>query len=255
MNKRELNKILKKHLIWTKGEGGACANLRGANLRVANLWSANLWGADLRGANLCGADLRGANLCGADLWSANLWSADLRGADLRGADLRGANLCGADLTGADLTGANLRSANLCGADLTGANLRGTNLTGTNLTGANLTDTNGIKTAKDYLSQFERNERGIYVYKVFGTFYRPPDYWKIKPGFFLEETVNPERNTMCGSGVNFATLDWIKRNCVDKSEIWKCLIIWEDMADVVVPFNTDGKARCHRLQLIEIVEEK
>ena len=37
MNKRELNKILKKHLIWTKGEGGACANLRGANLRVANL--------------------------------------------------------------------------------------------------------------------------------------------------------------------------------------------------------------------------
>jgi len=32
-------------------------------------------------------------------------------------------------------------------------------------------------------------------------------------------------------------------------------LWEDLADVVVPYNTDGKARCARLQLIEPLEKK
>ena len=142
----------------------------------------------------------------------------------------------ADLTRADLTDANLRDANLRSADLT--------------------NSKGLKTAKEFLSQFERTEKGVYVFKTFGAYNDPPNYWKIEPGSFIEEVVNPDRCTECGSGVNFATLDWIKDDSpANQLPVWKCLIHWEDMADVVVPYNTDGKARCARLQLIEVVDEQ
>ena len=150
----------------------------------------------------------------------------------------------ADLRGANLSDADLRGANLIRADLSGADLRGANLSGAK----------GLKIAKDYLSQFERAKNGIYVYKTFGAYQAPPDYWIIEPKSFIEEVVNPDRCTECGSGVNFATLDWIKSNSETKNlPIWKCLIYWDDMADVVVPYMTDGKARCARLQLIEVVK--
>ena len=155
----------------------------------------------------------------------------------------------ADLSRANLSRANLRSADLRSADLSGADLRSAVLSG-----VDLSNSKGLKTAKVYLSQFETTEEGIYVFKTFGAYKSSPDYWKIKPNLFIEEVVNPDRCTECGSGINFATLDWIKTDSEACSKsIWKCLIHWEDMADVVVPYNTDGKARCARLQLIEIVE--
>ena len=67
--KEELNKILRKHLLWLIGDpAGERADLYGANLR-----GADLRGADLRGADLSGADLYGANLYGANLYGANLY--------------------------------------------------------------------------------------------------------------------------------------------------------------------------------------
>jgi len=73
---------------------------------------------------------------------------------------------------------------------------------------------------------------------------------------LTESVNPTRTDVCGSGVNVATLDWIKREWDDPfaSPIWKCRIRWIDLADAVVPYNTDGKFRAARVELIETVED-
>ena len=143
---------------------------------------------------------------------------------------------GADLIGANLIGADLRRADLSGADLSGAK--------------------GITVAKSYLYQFEKDKNGIIVYKAIGnTCYIAPTHWDIKKGAFLEEVVNPLRTMDCGSGVNFATLEWIRKAFKDRDiTVWKCRILWEDMADVVVPYNTDGKARCARLQLIEPLKE-
>jgi hypothetical protein len=150
--------------------------------------------------------------------------------------------------------ANLEDANLVRANLEDANLVRANLGGANLGGANLSNSKGLAVAKEYLSQFKRTKDGIYVYKTFGAYKTPPDYWKIEPKSFIEEIVNPDRCTECGSGVNFATLEWVMKNGEgDQRDIWQCLIHWEDMADVVVPFGTDGKARCARLQLIKIVK--
>ena len=149
------------------------------------------------------------------------------------------------LRGSDLHGCNLRYSNLSNSDLHGSDLCDANLSGAK----------GIATAKDYLSQFEKDSEGIIVYKAIGnTYHSSPTYWDIKPLSFLEEVVNPSRTVDCSSGVNFATLDWIKKN-FEGTTIWKCRILWEDLADVVVPYNTDGKARCARLQLIEPLKEK
>lgn len=112
MNKKQIQKIVKEHEKWIRGEGGEKANLAGANLMKANLAGINLEGADLKGAKLVGAKLMDANLKEANLVEANLVEANLEGASLMYANLEGANLMYANLTYADLEGANLKRANL-----------------------------------------------------------------------------------------------------------------------------------------------
>ena len=153
-------------------------------------------------------------------------------ADLHGADLSRANLSDADLHGADLSRANLSRADLCNA--------------------NLSDAKNLLSAINFLdSHFERTENGYIVYKTFGGMYAHPERWKIKPDSIIDEIVNPERQSDCGCGINVAPLQWVKDNY--KGEIWKCLIEWPWLAGVIVPFNTDGKIRCERVRLIEIVK--
>jgi uncharacterized protein YjbI with pentapeptide repeats len=210
-------------------------------------------GANLRLADLCGADLRLADLSGADLCGADLRLADLSGADLCGATLSGADLSEADLSGAKLSGANLQGTNLRLADLSGAKLSGAALSDATLSRADLSGTVGVKSQSEWIAEnFEATGDGYVVYKAFGaTDYSPPTHWEIAPGMSLAEVCNPDRATACGSGVNFATLEW----CVAKyphAAIWRCLINWRDLPGVVVPFDADGKARCERLTLLEPV---
>jgi len=173
-------------------------------------------------ANLSEGNFRWANLRGA-----NLQEADLRWADLRDADLRNA-----DLRNADLRNADLRRANLSEADLSGVM--------------------GLAVSCDYLSKLERINEGYIVYKRIGnTSFKIKNSWVIEPGSVLEETVNPTRTQLCGCGVNFGTLEWCKKTYTE-SDLWKCLLRFEDLADTIVPYNTDGKARCARLTLIEKV---
>ena len=208
--------------------------------------------ADLSGADLSDADLRRANLSGADLRRA-----DLRRANLSGADLRRANLSGADLSGADLSDADLRRANLSGADLSGADLRRADLSGADLRRANLSDANlsgskGLLDAINYMeAHFERTDEGYIVYKTFGENYSAPELWKIEPGEIIEETVNCDRTTECGCGINVAPLEWVRRN--GRNQPYKLLIRWEWLTGVVVPYNTDGKIRCSKAQIIEAVK--
>ena len=201
---------------------------------------------------LSDADLSGANLRGADLSDANLRGADLSDADLSGANLRGADLSGADLSGADLSGADLSGADLSDADLSGANLSGANLRGANLSGADLSGSQGLLDAINYMeSHFERTDEGYIVYKTFGENYSAPESWKIEPGEIIEETVNCDRTTECGCGINVAPLEWVRRNGCNQP--YKLLIRWEWLPGVVVPYNTDGKIRCSKAQILEAVE--
>ena len=144
--------------------------------------------------------------------------------------------------------------NLRGADLSDANLSDANLSGADLSDADLSDAKGLLNAAEFLSKFEADELGIIVYKRIGdaTSYAVASHWKIASGEFLTEVPNPNRQNDCGCGVNFATLEWCKHEYIF-ADLWKCRIRFIDLADVVVPFRTDGKARCARLELLEKIE--
>ncbi len=230
------------------------ADLSGADLSGANLSRADLSGADLSGANLSGADLSRADLSWANLSGADLSRANLSGADLSWANLSGADLSRADLSRADLSGADLSWANLSGANLSRANLSRANLSWANLSGADLSRAKGILDPTDYLiAHFERDPagRGFFAYKTFNCNYPAPPDWKIEVGSVISEVVCPDRAADCGSGINVATLEWVRGRSA--APIWRLLIRWEWLPGVVVPFHTDGKIRCGRAELLGIVD--
>ena len=213
MTAEELEKVLDAHKLYLNRQKGGSA-------------------ADLSGADLHGADLSGANLSGANLSGADLSGADLSGADLSKANLRWANLSVADLHWADLHWADLRVADLREANLSGAG--------------------GLLPTVNYLAaHFERTEEGYIAYKTFGAMYSPPGTWKLESGAILEENVNFDRCSVCGCGINVAPLKWVKSKY--KGDIWKVLIRWEWLCGVCVPYQTDGKIRCERVELVEVVK--
>ena len=149
--------------------------------------------------------------------------------------------------------ADLRLANLLDADLSGANLSWADLSGANLSRANLSRAKGLLQSTAFIAEnFERTSDGYIAYKTFNSQYRAPDAWEIKHGSIIEETVNFDRCTECGSGINVAPLKWVQEH--QKGEIWKVLIRWEWMCGVCIPYNTDGKIRCERVELLGIVGE-
>lgn len=260
MNNTDLQIILKKHQLWLDGEpGGKRANLAGVDLGGVNLTGANLARASLAGTNLTGATLEKINLADANLRGANLIGADLVGATLEGANLFKAWLFEADLIRANLREATLRKAYLEQADLEEANFRDANLTdanlkNANLEGANLYKTNGLLSAIDFLAEnFEKTPDGYIVYKTFGMYYSTRTDWTIEKDGIIEDIVDLDRRTTCGYGINVATKDWIKREAPKINKVWKCLIKWEWLPGVVVPYATDGKIRCERLMLLEKVD--
>lgn len=243
MASEKLAQILAAHKLYLAHKKGGSR---------ADLSEANLSGSDLRGADLSEANLSGANLNGADLSDADLRGADLRGADLSGSDLNGADLRGASLRGAYLRWADLRWADLRGASLRGANLSCSDLRWADLNGADLSGATGLLSTVDFLeAHFERTDAGYIAYKTFNVTYAAPAAWEIKKGAVISENVNFDRCTECGCGVNVAPLEWVKREYGNLS-IWKVLIRWEWLCGVCVPYMSDGKIRCERVELLEVV---
>ena len=156
----------------------------------------------------------------------------------------------ADLRSADLSSANLRFANL-----SSANLRFADLSSANLSFANLSQSKGFLKAREWIAEnFKKTRKGFVVYKKIGnTTYDKPKSWNIKVGEFLEDVVNLHPTNDCGCGVNFGTREWCENNYSD-ADLWECLILFEDACDIVVPYNTDGKARCGRLQLVKMIKK-
>jgi hypothetical protein len=99
--------------------------------------------------------------------------------------------------------------------------------------------------------FKKTKQGFVVYKTFNSQFPANTGWIIKPKSIIEEVVNPERTIDCACGVNVATLDWIKKET--SGDIWQCVIKWEWLAGVVVPYHTDGKIRTEKVQLIKIIK--
>lgn len=128
-----------------------------------------------------------------------------------------------------------------------------NLSGANLSGADLSGAIGLLSAYEYMDKnFVCDEKGYIVYRAQIGNKKHPTHWVFEPDKFLTEVPNQDRCTVCGCGVSFATLAWVKNN--HERPYWKCRINWKDLLDTVIPYNTDGNGRCARLELLEIVEE-
>ena len=144
-------------------------------------------------------------------------------------------------------------ANLSWANLSWANLSRANLSWANLSGADLSGAKGFLDGCAWmLKNFKRVRAGIIVYKCFGANYRSPSGWKIEPGAVISENCNPNPTEDCGCGVNVATLEWVRNNHPNAT-IWRCLIRWAWLPSVVVTYNTDGKIRCGKVQLLGVVK--
>lgn len=179
------------------------------------------------------------------------WLGPLSYHDLSGINFQSCSLVGAALTNANLCASDLRLVDLSGADLRNANLTGARLDGAHLYETDLSGATGLLGPIEYLAaNFERTPEGYIVYKSFGEYHPTPERWTISPGSVIEEVVNPDRTTACGCGVNVGTLEWVKKHCV--YDVWKCLIRWEWLPGVIVPFNTDGKIRASRVELLHTV---
>ncbi|MCR4376326.1 MAG: hypothetical protein NUW22_15905, partial [Acidobacteria bacterium] len=119
-----------------------------------------------------------------------------------------------------------------------------------------TGATGLVEPAAYMAEcFERTSEGYVVYKTFGSRYPSPPSWTLEPGAILSEVCNPDRGTDCGSGINVGTRSWVEQySRAATRPFWRCLIRWEWLPNVIVPFGTDGKIRCSRLELLGVVEE-
>lgn len=153
-----------------------------------------------------------------------------------------------DMSGVAMKNVNFTSASLRGSvlpeDMSDVGIGDTDLSGT---------TKAMKSSEFMDKHFYTVEKGYIVYKSFGMYFDAPDYWDIEPGSYLEETVNQNPYVSCGSGVNVATEKWVYQNLVssrERSAVWKCLIEWRDLLDVIIPVASTGKIRAGRVKLLE-----
>ena len=64
------------------------------------------------------------------------------------------------------------------------------------------------------------------------------------------TTHPAVPMNAACGVNVATMGWIRRNVNDSKDVWRCLIRWEWLPGVCVPYHTDGKIRAASVMLLK-----
>ena len=200
-----------------------------------------------------------------------------KGVDLCNKDCSGLDFSNNDLRCIGLECSNLSKANLSNCNLENAYLFKTNLEETNLTGAilknahfinvNLNNTKGLITTEEYMKnnfEFDEGRNGYIVYKTFGSMYLLPEYWIIKENSVIKEDCNIDRRKDCSYGINCANLNWVKDYNICKDvqflslrkynlPIWKMLIKEEWLNDIVIPYATDGKFRCNKALLLNIVE--
>lgn len=217
-----------------------------------SLIGANFRNTCLRGAHFYRSHLSGAILNNVDAPTCIFNQTYLSNADLSKGNFKGANFNKADLRGANLRGANLGGANLCGADLTHANIDDAVFDGAKFSSS----TKGIvvSPAAWLRENFEKTKEG---YTVYALFYpeETPDQLKPEKGDYITRPCDYSRVNDVAYGLYFTNLDEALRlRKFDRySNVWECLLEWEDLAETVVPLQATHQARCSRLKLVEKIK--
>lgn len=198
-------------------------------------------GCTIEKSSFGGEDMRDVNFEKCEFDCVNFPVADLRHSWFKECIIKGTSFAEADLSRADLRK---------------SDFKGTSFVGAKLNQTNFSDTTGLISPTQYLADnFEKTEDGYIAYKTFGTYYEKNSKWEIKEGSVISEITNFNPTSECGCGINVSTKDWMwtEMACNDAftgATVWKVLIRWEWLAGVCVPYCTDGKIRCEKVELIE-----
>jgi len=135
--------------------------------------------------------------------------------------------------------------------------------GSHFNDCDMSQAKGLISQSEWIkNNLEATSNGYICYKSFNEYYSPPNSWHpIELGKYVEENVNTSRTSLCSYGVNIGTLDFAARSiqCIpvesDYNPVYECLIEFADLADVVVPFNTDGKFRAGRVKILRKIDRE
>ena len=209
-----------------------------------------IYNADFHGSSFGSSSCNSVEFHKSNFTDVNAWKCDFSNADFSGCDL----------TRAYFNECDLRSANFSGAELIGTRFIKCKLDGAAFdeSVAHRPVFNGSTGMFDPIefmaNHFERTEEGYIAYKIFDGMYKMPEDWDIKPGSVIAENANLNPFDNCGCGINVAPLEWVRafrlKNDAFDQPIWRCLIRWEWLPGVVVPFGTNGKIRCNRVEILD-----
>lgn len=217
-----------------------------ASLERVSFDQAVLYSASFHYALLQEVDMKRAFLTNADFSNAMMNKANLTSANCSDTNFKNAKAPEAIFVSAKLNRAKFSDAILCNSVFTQANLEEVQFANANLSGVS-----GIPDSIEIMDQlFEKTEKGYIVYKSFGLYYAPREEWVIEENSVITEVVNPDRGTNCGSGIHVATKEWVETRVPPQDEIWKCLIEYPWLLNVVIPYETTGKIRTGKLRLLE-----
>jgi uncharacterized protein YjbI with pentapeptide repeats len=180
------------------------------------------------------------------IWNCDFTEANMHSVTLkRNTDIRGSKFIRSNFRNSVISFVN----GIVDCDFNGSDFTGAIFTNVNLGNSKFSGCKGILKQSTFLENLEKTDEGYIAYKTFGAFYEPPKYWNIKKGSVIEEIVCHDRSIQCSFGINVGTRDWIKDNSIT-FYAWKVLIKFEDIADICVPYNTNGKFRVGKCTLID-----
>lgn len=226
-----------------------CVSFANKGFRDVHIFD-GLYGADFHDSSFGNSNCRSVGFNRSDFTGVKAWHCDFINADFSGCDLTRAyfNQC-------DLRGANFGGASLIGTGFINCKLDDAKFDAATATRPVFNGSTGVFDPIEFMANyFERTEEGYIVYKIFDGMYKMPGDWDIKPGSVIAENANLNPFDSCGCGVNVATLGRVRNFRIENGAfdhpIWRCLIRWEWLPGVVVPFGSNGKIRCSRVQLLD-----
>ena len=170
-----------------------------------------------------------------------------------GCAFKGSRFSRVSLPRSIFTGSSLIYTEWYNCRLNECDLKGAALSDITMVNVDLSQSRGLPYQADYIRMhFEYDQKGFYAYKVFDVFYQAPESWIRRRGEEIKEAVDMDRFNRCSYGVNVATKHWIKQffRADPGLYVWKVLIPWKYVADVCVPFMTEGTIRCARCILVD-----
>lgn len=194
-----------------------------------------------------GADFTGLELSMSQFFKSHLLNSSFDGSSLERSQLRDCTI-----ENTSFFRARLRDLDMLNCTFRGFDSRTLELADINK--VNFSGSTGLPDPIEWMDENfgEPDKYGYIVYKSFSNSTPCSEErnkkWKPEPGLIITEQVNPNRTTCCGSGVSFGTRNWCIARYGSK-HLWVCRLHYKDLLNVVVPFETDGKARCGRLELL------